>query len=304
MGREERLERLTGAEPLFSQVVLGEPWCDREPEAPEYMEVSHEKMKAHLSQDVKPGGSTKVYVQPPGKEVGGRDCAAIEATYELVPGTSGGLSGRINAVKVRKYMVSSRKYKAEVLTGDTVELWPTSTADHFVMGLIKEVCWACGRETGEAANGLAYICDGCDKSVHAKCSGLRRNLRDDEEFFCRRCRPTVAEDTIGEDTEETAAAPAEAKASEDTRASGKEEEVEEEETAEAGGSAKPAGKAKGKKKDGEGVKGDRTGKRKAGKAGEGDATDAKVKRPNKGAAKAAAADAQGKGGEAGTSKGK
>ncbi|EFJ40096.1 hypothetical protein VOLCADRAFT_100158 [Volvox carteri f. nagariensis] len=266
MKREDRLEKPRGAEVLCSK-VMNEPWYDREPDAPEFIDVSPQKIKPHLSQDVKLGGSMMVYVQPPGKEAGGRDCAAMEAKYEVLekPGPKGEPLGRVNVANIRNYMVSSRKYKAEVLSGDTVELWPTTKANYFMMGLIKEVCWVCEKETGDPGNGLAYICEGCNKSVHAKCAGLRRELREDEDFFCRRCRPTVAEDVIGEEDEE------EGEEDED------EEEGEEEEEFATTGKSRGTGRGK------DAVKGGNKGKkRKAAKGVEGDIANPKaIKRRNK-----------------------
>ncbi|GIL58048.1 hypothetical protein Vafri_13251 [Volvox africanus] len=200
-------ERLERQGELLSSSIISEPWFNRDPDAPEYLEVSHNKIKLHLSEDIQPGGSMTVYVQPPGKDVGGTDCGPRKTKYELMKkrGKSGELLGRVDLAKVKNYMLTSRKCKAEVLSGDTVQLWPTSKHDHFVMGLIKEVCWVCDKETGIATNGLAYICEGCNKSVHAKCAGLRKALPEDVDFFCRRCRPTVAEDVIGEEDDDEAA---------------------------------------------------------------------------------------------------
>ncbi|GIM02683.1 hypothetical protein Vretimale_7521, partial [Volvox reticuliferus] len=250
-------ERLEPQGELISSIIISEPWFDRGQDAPEYLEFNHNKIKSHLSEDIQLGGSMTVYVQPPGKEVGGTDCGARKAKYEVVKkqGINGELLGRVDLAKVKNYMLISRKCKAEVLSGDTVQLWPTSKLDHFVMGLVKEVCWVCDKETGIAANGLAYICESCNKSVHAKCAGLRRTLPEDVDFFCRRCRPTVAEDVIGE--EEDAGPPEAVQVAEDkkTGRNFKAKNVDKVETAKKKGGGKasgaiPAEETQGRGKDG------------------------------------------------------
>ncbi|KXZ46196.1 hypothetical protein GPECTOR_46g265 [Gonium pectorale] len=187
--KPQRLAK-AGAAALHTQAI-SRPWYDANPDSPEFITVEHDAFKARLSRELQAGDRLTVHVQPPGKEVaGGLDHGPIDAVYELLGGQpGGGPVGRLNLQQVRNYMVSNKKYKAEVLENDVLEIWSSNKEDHFVMALTKEVCPRCKKETGDEANGVSYICDKCGKAEHAECAGLTKELGEDDQFVCSVCEP-------------------------------------------------------------------------------------------------------------------
>ncbi|GIL77993.1 hypothetical protein Vretifemale_7448 [Volvox reticuliferus] len=177
-----RVERQTK---LHSEAVFVD-W--RSCSSPPHIYVPHDEFRPHLSQDLKSNEDIEIRIQVPGKEVGGIDRRPLYSKYSLLDECwpDGRLRARIDMSNVHGYILNTKAYKVEIVSGDELQVWSSDLEDWFVLGLVTPKCPVCSRETSNSGSEMLR-CENCKRPYHRPCAAYTRGR-----FVCGQCQTYVA----------------------------------------------------------------------------------------------------------------
>ncbi|GLI63448.1 hypothetical protein VaNZ11_006420 [Volvox africanus] len=185
-----RVERQTK---LHSEAVFVD-W--RSCSSPPHIYVSHDEFRPHLSHELNANEDIEIRIQVPGKEVGGIDRRPLYSRYTLLDecGPDGQLRARIDMSNVHGYILNTKAYKVEIVSGDELQVWSSNLQDWFVLGLVTPKCAACNRETSNSGSEMLR-CENCKRFFHRLCATPLRGR-----FVCSQCQTHVAAAQKGMET--------------------------------------------------------------------------------------------------------